>query len=358
METHPQTGQSAATAVTISSSRNFASWLAERRASLAFTTYQAGKLFLIGTKSDGQLSIFERSFDRCMGLSGDAQTLWMSTRYQLWRLENVLAGGEHEGHDRVYSPQASYVTGDVDAHDVALDHAGRPVFVNTLFSCLATISETHSFVPMWRPPFVSRLAAEDRCHLNGLAMRDGTPAFVTLIAASDVADGWRERRPDGGQVLEVPTGEAVATGLSMPHSPRWREGRVWLLNSGEGEFGFIDPAQGRFEPVALCPGYARGLAFVDGFAVVGLSRPRGGSVTFEGLPLTERLADAKVQPRCGLLVIDLERGDVVEWLRIEGVVEELYDVLALPGVRRPSAIGFKSDQIRRTITIGEPGAPP
>jgi uncharacterized protein (TIGR03032 family) len=352
MEAGPQADAGREPAVRISSSRNFASWLAERRASLAFTTYQAGKLFLIGTKADGQLSIFERSFDRCMGLAGDGQTLWMSSRYQFWRLENALDAGEHGGHDRVYLPQASYITGDIDAHDIGLDAKGRPIFVNTLFSCLARPSETHSFAPVWKPPFISRLAAEDRCHLNGLAMRDGAPAYVTLVAQSDLADGWRDRRRDGGALLDVGSGEAVATGLSMPHSPRWRDGRVWLLNSGLGEFGFINPNDGRFDVVAFCPGYARGLAFLDGFAIIGLSRPRDGAVTFEGLPLTERLTQAGAEPRCGLLVIDLERGDVVEWLRIEGVVQELYDVVALPGVRRPSAIGFKSDQIRRTITIG------
>ena len=113
------------------------------------------------------------------------------------------------------------------------------IFVNTLFGCLATFSPRASFQPLWRPPFLSALVPEDRCHLNGLAMRDGRPAYVTAVAASDVADGWRDRRRDGGCVIDVASGGIVASGLSMPHSPRWYRDRLWVLNSGTGEFGSV-----------------------------------------------------------------------------------------------------------------------
>jgi uncharacterized protein (TIGR03032 family) len=340
----------------IAGSRQFPSWLLEQRVSLAFTTYQSGKLFLIGLQPDGKLSVFERTFERCMGLcvSPNAQTLWMSSVYQLWRFQNALPAGAEApgGYDCLYVPQCGYTTGDVDAHDVALDAEARPLFVNTLFSCLAAPSETHSFRPLWRPPFIAKLAAEDRCHLNGLAMKDGAPAYATAVSESDVHEGWREHRRTGGVVLSVPGGEVICRGLSMPHSPRWHEGRLYLLNSGAGEFGAVDLAAGRFEPICFCPGYARGLAFTGPFAVIGLSTCRE-SRTFSGLPLDEALAAKKAAPRCGLMVVDLRSGDVVHSVTIEGVVRELYDVAVLPGVRRPSALGFKTEEIRRTITIEE-----
>jgi uncharacterized protein (TIGR03032 family) len=226
------------------------------------------------------------------------------------------------------------------------------VFVNTLFSCLAAPSETHSFRRLWAPPFISRIAAEDRCHLNGLAMRAGSPAFVTAVSESDVHEGWREHRRAGGVVLEVPSGAVVCRGLSMPHSPRWHEGRLYVLNSGAGEFGVIDLTSGKFEPICFCPGYARGLAFVGRFAVIGLSTCRENR-TFSGLPLDDVLAAKKAEPRCGLLVVDLRTGDVVHSLQIHGVVRELYDVAILAGVRTPSALGFKTEEIRRTITIDD-----
>lgn len=334
----------------ISASRQFAGWLAERNASLAFTTYQAGKLFMLGIKEGGRLSIFERSFPRCMGLTGDGQTLWMSSLFQFWRLENALDPGQlFRGYDRLFVPQVGYTTGDIDAHDIAIGKDGRPVFVNTLFSCLATISESHSFRPIWQPPFVSRLAGEDRCHLNGLAAEDGVPRYATAVSRTDVADGWRDHRTSGGVVLDIASGEVVAEGFSMPHSPRLHDGRLWLLDSGTGRFGHVDLDTGRFVEVAFCPGYARGLCFIDNFAVIGLSKPRDD--TFAGLPLGDALKEKGVEPRCGLLVVDLRTGDTVHWFRLDGVVSELYDVVCLPGAVRPMALGFRTDEIRRSLTI-------
>lgn len=188
--------------------------------------------------------------------------------------------------------------------------------------------------------------------MNGLALVAGEARYVTAVSRSDVSDGWRDRRVGGGVVLAVPGGDVVAEGLSMPHSPRWHDGRLWLLNSGTGEFGTVDMASGRFEAVAFLPGFARGLAFVGGCAVIGLSLPRE-SRTFSGLPIDAALAARDVEPRCGLAVIDLATGDMVHWVRIEGVVRELYDVGVLPGARLPAAIGFKTDEIKRVISIDE-----
>jgi len=142
----------------------------------------------------------------------------------------------------------------------------------------------------------------------------------------------------------------VARGLSMPHSPRLHDGRLWLLNSGTGELGWIDLKRGQFEPVCFCPGYLRGLTFVDRFAVVGLSKPRENR-TFLGLPLDDRLKAKGAEARCAIQVVDTKSGDIVHWMKMEGVVNELYDVVALPGVQRPMALGFKSDEIRRVLTV-------
>jgi uncharacterized protein (TIGR03032 family) len=346
---------SAAPAFEITTSRQLLSWMAEQQLSLALSTYQIGKLFSLGLKASGELAVFERTFNRCMGLcpSGNGNGFFLSSLYQLWRFENMLAPGQQtDGFDRLYVPQLGFTTGDCDIHDMAVDGDGQLVFANTLFSCLATTSATHSFRPLWRPPFISRLAAEDRCHLNGLALRDGRPAYVTAVSTSDAADGWRERRRDGGVLIDVQANEIVASGLSMPHSPRWHQGRLWLCNSGTGEFGFIDLATGKFEPLTFCAGYLRGVAFHGDYALLGTSKPRHNK-TFSGLPLDDALAQRNVEARCGIQVVDLRTGDAVHWIRFEGLVEEIYDVITLPGVRNPSLIGFVSDEIRRLISIEE-----
>ena len=172
----------------MSGSRLFAAWLAGAKASLAFTTYQAGKLFLIGTRPDGRLSIFERSFPRSMGFGrGPDGALWLSSLFQLWRFENFLdPGTTQDGYDALYVPVSGHTTGDVDIHDVHVDPIGRPIFVVTRFNCLATIAGRGSFAPLWRPPFIDRIAAEDRCHLNGFAVHDGRPTFATCVASTNV----------------------------------------------------------------------------------------------------------------------------------------------------------------------------
>ncbi|MBC7820332.1 MAG: TIGR03032 family protein [Planctomycetaceae bacterium] len=353
IEGTPLAPTSVSPALELIGSRHFPAWLAEQRVSLALTTYQSGKLFLIGLQPDSRLSVFERTFNRCLGLWSDGQTLWMSSLYQLWRFENVLEPGQlANGYDRLYVPRVGFVTGDLDIHDVAVDAKGRVVFVNTLFGCLATTSERHSFTPLWQPPFLTKLAAEDRCHLNGLALENGRPKYVTAVSQSDVADGWRDRRRDGGCVIDVTTHETVVTGLSMPHSPRVYRDKLWLLDSGTGFFGSVDRRAGWFEPLAFCPGYLRGLSFVGDYAVIGSSLQRENR-TFQGLSLDDNLKSRGAEPRCGLYVIDLRSGDVVHWLRIEGVVRELYDVVVLPQTRRPMALGFKTDEICRTLSVGQ-----
>jgi len=335
-------------------SRHFPAWLAQQRISLAFSTYQTGKLFLVGLSALDRLSVFERTFNRAMGLCSDGQTMWLAAAFQLWRFENALGLGETvDGFDRIYVPRVGYTTGDIDVHDVAVDGEGRVLFISTLFSCLATVSEACNFAPLWRPPFISKLAAEDRCHLNGLALEEGRARYVTGCSQTDVVDGWRDCRESGGCVIDVPNNEVVATGLAMPHSPRWYRGQLWLLNSGQGYLGRVDLRSGTFEPITFCPGYARGLAFHKDFAVVGTSRPRES--TFQGLPLDANLAKRKATARTGLQVIDLASGDIVHWLRIEGNVEELYDVVVLPDVVRPKAFGFKTEEIRHNVWAEQDG---
>lgn len=341
----------------IVASPGFASWLAEADVSLAFTTYQRGRLFFLGRRLDGTLWAHERWIDQCQGLWSDGRSLWVSSLYQLWHFHDARAPGTAGSSeaDRMFHPRSAHFTGRLDVHDIGVNADGRPVFVNTAYGCLATLSDSASFRPLWRPPFVSALVPEDRCHLNGLAMLDGEPRFATAVSRSDVVDGWRDRRRDGGVLVDVRSGEIVAAGLSMPHSPRLHDGRLWLLNSGTGEFGTIDPGTGRFEPACFCPGYARGLAFAGDHAVIGVSRPRENRA-FDGLALEDRLAARDAEARCGLLVVDRQSGVVREWVRLDQTlpITEIYDVAVLPGVRQPWAIGLlDGGKLERAVTVEE-----
>ncbi len=336
--------------------RLFGTWLKEQNASLLASTYQTGILFMMGVRPDGSMSYFTRAVPRCMGLCAGPQTLWVGSMFQIWRYENSLSPGQNFNEfDAYYTPRIAYTTGDIDCHDVNVDKIGMPIFVNTLYSCLATVDERYSFRPLWKPPFISRLAAEDRCHLNGLAMVDGEPKYVTCISRSDAAGGWRDFRRDGGLVLDVASGEVVCSGLSMPHSPRWYQGRLWMHNSGTGEFGYVDMDKGRFEPVAFCPGYLRGLGFINDFAVVGLSMGREN--TFSGLALQEALDKKGSIARCAIQVVSLKNGDVPHEVRMVGDIRELFDIAVLPNIRTPGAVGFMAEEIWTRITIASDSIP-
>jgi uncharacterized protein (TIGR03032 family) len=300
--------------------------------SLLLTTYQAGKLVIV-REQDGRVNTHFRNFQRPMGLALDAsaERLAIGTAIQVWEFRNVpdvAARLEPSGaHDAAFLPRSSHVTGDVQIHEMAYGRGGELWFVSTRFSCLATIDSSASFVPRWRPPFVSKLEPSDRCHLNGLAMQNNAPRYVTAMGTTDEPGGWRANKASGGVLIDVASGEVVVRGLSMPHSPRLHGGRLWACESGAGTLGVIDPATGKYEAVVAMPGFTRGLACAGSFAFVGLSQVRESAI-FSGIPITERL---KPEERtCGVAVVDLVAGRIIGLLRFEDAVQEVFAVSVLP----------------------------
>jgi len=315
--------------------------LEEAECSLLVSTYQAGQLVAVGV-TDGQLSLSFRGLDRAMGIAVGEDRIAVGGKGQIWLLHEhseIAASLAPAGrYDRCWLPRSTSVTGSIQCHEVAwgTTDTGEPDLwiVNTLFSCLAGLDPRYSFVPRWQPPFITGLAPEDRCHLNGLAMRDGSPAFVTVMAATDEAGGWRKERNDSGAVLDVSSGEAVTTGLAMPHSPRWHDGNLFVLNSGMGRLERVDPDTGHRDAVAFLPGYARGLAFHRDLAFVGLSTIRETAI-FGGAPI----AAHHDQLLCGVGVLDLATGDTVATLQFDTGVTEIFDVQVVPGARCPTLGG-------------------
>jgi uncharacterized protein (TIGR03032 family) len=331
---------------------NFAPLLGQLNMSLLVTTYQANKL-LAARAMNGGVSTLVRTFERPMGLAVDGRRMALGTRNQIWFLRNapdIAPRVEPAGqHDACYLPRSSHVTGDIGVHELAW--AGDELWVvNTRFSCLCTLDPDYSFVPRWRPPFVTALAAQDRCHLNGLALVEGQPKYVTALGETDTADGWRAHKPHGGCLIDIPSGDIVCRGLSMPHSPRWHDGRLWLLESGTGRLVVADLATGRWQAVAELPGFARGLALMGPYAFIGLSKIRTTSA-MDGVPLAERRNELK----CGVAVVDLRAGQVIAMLEFLTAVEEIFDVQLLAGQHFPEVVGFQKDAIHHTFIVPAAG---
>lgn len=334
----------------ISFSNGLARFLASQNISLAFTSYQTGRLYIVGHDAQNKLSLHEAGYKQAMGVVGNGDRIYLGTLNEIVRLENALQPGQlaNNAHDKVFVPRNIQITGAIDIHEIGIRNNGVMVFVNTKYSCLCEASRSHSFKPIWKPNFISKLAPEDRCHLNGLAMVDGRPKYVTAVCKSDVVDGWRDRRDNGGIIIDIETDEIIAKGLSMPHSPRWYNGKLWVLNSGSGELGWINPKDKSFQAVAFFPGFLRGLTFHNGYAIATLSKPR--YKRFEGLALSKTLDEKDAEPWCGVQIINLTSGDVVQWIRFDGMIKELFDVCALPGVKNALTIGPNSDEIKNFIT--------
>jgi uncharacterized protein (TIGR03032 family) len=321
-------------------SRGLGDWLIDNEVGLACSSYRTGHLLFIGVRSDGHLIPSAASFSMAMGLVVDSQRIHLGTRNEIWRLENILKPNEiaNDMFDRFYAPRAAQMTGDINIHEMGVDANGDVLFINTRHSCLATVSATHAFRPLWKPKFISRLAPEDRCHLNGLAMENGRARYVTACSTGDVLESWRGAQRDGGVLIDLDSDAIIADGLSMPHSPRVWGDSLYLIESGRGYLVRIDRQTGKREDVTFCSGFARGMAFVSHFAIVTLSLPRRGG-GFGNLPLEDAMKASGAMPRCGLLVIDLRNGDIVQWFRFRGDITELFDVGVIANIRCPRGIG-------------------
>lgn len=311
-------------------SREFIPVLEQLSATLLISTYQAGKLVVAGVHN-GELILSFHNVEQAMGIAVGSQRIAVGSKGTIWIMRSapdIAPRVDPPGrYDACYLARQGYATGELHGHEMAWV-GDELIVVNTLFSCLCTVSDSFSFLPRWRPPFITGLAAEDRCHLNGMALVDGRPRYVTMMAETDTSAGWRPNKVSTGLIMEVPTGRVVARGFAMPHSPRMHQGTLFVLDSGHGRLSAVEPQSGRIANVASLPGYTRGLAFHGPYAFVGLSKIRETS-TFGGVPIAEHRETLK----CGVGIIHLPTGRLAAHFEFLSGVEEIFDVQLIPNAR-------------------------
>lgn len=342
-----------ANVIACQSDNGFADWLAQSGGSLAVSTYQAGKVLLVGWDGN-QLQLLPRHFEKPMGLDVQGDRLVLATRDAITFFHNdpLLAPSylphQRARYDALYLPRTSYFTTDLNIHDLALNNEGQLWMATTRFSCLATLSHDYNFVPQWKPSFISAIAPEDRCHLNGLALKDNKPAWITALGETDHVAGWRDGKLGGGIVMDVANNEVILRGLAMPHSPRWYQDKLWVLSSGTGELLQVDPNSGDTEVVCALPAYLRGLCFSGNHALIGMCKIRETNI-FGGMPVQEKHEKLK----CGVAVVSLSSGEWVGTLEFTAGCTEIYDVRMLDGVQRPNILNLEKEAARQAVSTPE-----
>lgn len=330
-------------------SKQFPALLQKLNISLALSTYQAGKLIFISPKDEHALVQLPRSFKKAMGIAVQGDRMALAGLDEITVFGNVPELAYHypkkpNVYDALFMPRASYFTGALDIHDLEWGKDGLYA-VNTSFSCICKIDMSYNFTPVWQPPFISALAAEDRCHLNGMAMRNGLPAYASAFNTGNSKGSWRENITKTGVIIDIESNEVIADSLAMPHSPRLYPEGLFVLLSAKGELLHINPGSGEQKTVIQYPGFLRGMDRHGDFLFIGVSKIRQSSKTFA------KINDSLKASAAGILVVHLPTAKLVAQLAYQASVDEIYDVKVLPNLKRPNILNTMSDDYKKGLSI-------
>jgi len=321
---------------------------------IAITTYQAGKLVLISPKDEDTLVQLPRTFPKPMGIAENKATdqLALACKDEIIIFSNSPELALHyprspEKYDALYMPRTTYHTGPLDIHDLCFGKDGTLYAVNTLFSCIVTIDDRYNFTPYWKPPFIDNLVSEDRCHLNGLALVDGLPKFATAFNQGNSFQSWREHVTTTGVIFDLETNETVASGLAMPHSPRWFGDALFVLLSASGELIRVDVNSGKKEVIVKLDGFVRGMDLYKDYLFIGLSKLRKNSSTFGKLDFAEKANQA------GIVIIHLPTGSMVGNIHYLSSLDEIYDVHIIGNKTRPNILNTMTPDYKQGLMIPE-----
>lgn len=322
---------------------------------IAISTYQAGKLVFISAKDENALIQLPRSFSKPMGIAENKEKdqLALACKEEIVVFSNSTQLAEYypkapQKYDALYMPRLSYHTGPLDIHDLYFNKEGKLMGVNTLFSCIVEIDDQYNFTPYWKPSFIDRIVSEDRCHLNGMAMKDGMPKYATAFNTGNAFQSWRENITKTGVVIDVESNNIIAEGLAMPHTPRIFDGKLYMLLSATGELIQVDMETGKKTTIVKVEGFVRGMDLYKDYLFIGLSKLRKNSSTFGKLSFAEKANQA------GIVIVHLPTGSIAGNIRYLSSLDEIYDVHILGGKQRPNILNQHKPEAKLGLMI--PGA--
>ena len=333
----------------LSCTPNIPELLNQMGCTLAISTYQAGKVIFVSAKNDENLVQLPRTFKKAMGIALKGNKMGIATMEEVIVLVNSTQLATYypknpNVYDGLFVPRATYYTGQIDIHDLDWGKNDTLYAINTSFSCLIKIDENYSFTPVWKPPFISKIAGEDRCHLNGMAMKNEQPKYVTAFSTGDTPQSWREVVTTGGVIMDVDSNEIIAHNVPMPHSPRIFNGELYVLLSATGELVKVDIQTGKYDVVNKINGFVRGMAKWGDYVFIGLSRLRKNSSTFRKLEIAEKALKA------GIAILHLPTGSFVGEIKYHNSVDEIYDVQIIPNLKRPGILNTLKPEFRMGLS--------
>ena len=327
--------------------RYFLMFLEKYKKNIGLCCYQTGEVLTLGItynkeRKQNVLSLWIENHSRPMSLTYNNKNLYIGTRNQIIQYRDEgKSDTDNEifnDFDRTFVERRSNNMNDIDIHDLRVGNNDKVYFISSLFSCIGTRSDTNSFKVYWKPPWVSKIVSENRCHLNGMCCVDGVPKYVTSISRTDSHNGWKNHREKGGVVYDIVNNKLLCKNLCMPHSPIFYNDKLWILESGKGQFGYIDFTKTEedegeiyhpFVPLIFIPGFIRGISFINStYAVVGSSHDRHEQM-FSGLPLEGILKDKEIESNCGIFIINIKTNSIAHSLVFEKRIKEIYDVLCI-----------------------------
>ena len=307
--------------------------------SIAITTYQAGKLVLISAQDENTLIQLPRTFDKPMGIAEDKgqDKIAIACKEEVIVFANSPdlakfypnAPGKY---DALYMPRVTYHTGQLDIHDLNFGENNSLFAVNTSFSCIVKIDDNYNFTPFWKPLFIDAIASEDRCHLNGMAMLNGKPKYVTAFNQGNTHQSWRENVTKTGILIDVETNEIILENLAMPHSPRIFNNQLYVPLSATGELIRVNTEERSYEVVVKLDGFVRGMDVYKDYLFIGLSKLRQNSSTFAKLDFAEAANEA------GIMIVHLPTAAIAGKITYQTSLDEIYDVHILGEKTRPNVL--------------------
>ncbi len=247
-------------------------------------------------------------------------------------------------YSHLYIPQCKFNTGIVDTHEITWTDQGL-LFTNTLFSCLSRMSYHYHFEEAWRPSFISELAPEDRCHLNGIALRDGKPKYATMFAKTDENKGWRKLPFDSGLLMDIESGEILLDKLALPHSPVYFDNKIYFLQSATGDVMYYDLKTKQAVKLNNFKSFVRGMEVLDKYIFLGMSKIRPDSQFFSELPVTAE------ESTCAIRVLNRETGKEVAGLTYTDKIEEIFAVKIARGVKCPGLLTERDELYDKCLSI-------